>query len=433
VQAIQAAIDGLALNRRHALVFALCGAGLFFESLNLQLMSFVAPMLAREWRIGPALMGAAISAAIFGMLAGTYLFGALADRIGRRPAFQLTVGIFSALTALAGISASFWQLAAARFGAGLGIGGSIPVETAVLAEFTPGRWRGRLMALWAMALPLGAFLAPFCVAAMPAALGWRGLLFLGGAPAVLVLLLRRTIPETPAYLAGRGRTAEAMQALRWIAGRAVSVPAAPTDAPARVVAARIPPERLLFAEGYRESTIMSWLLYFGSFFAYYGFVLWLPALLAGYRGLERAEVLRFVATVAAAGFVGRAGVLLLADRVPKPTLIMGCSMLGSAALAAFALQTGHTAMLAWACAAAFCLEGTFSVLIPFVADLYPAQARATGVGWAGGAGRVAMALAPLAIGSLVEADVRLSILLLAGASLSVAAVILAFRGGSARP
>jgi putative MFS transporter len=210
---IEQAVNAVPLNRRHAAVFALCSAGLFFESLNLQLMGFVAPQVAREWGLGPRMLGLVISAAIFGMLLGTYVFGAIADRYGRRLAFQCTVGIFSFLTALAGCATTLWQLIAARCGAGIGIGGSIPVETSVLTEFTPAAWRGRALALWGIFLPLGGFVAPLCVAVMPSEFGWRGLLFLGGVPAVLVLIARRTIPETPQYLAAKGRMREARAAV----------------------------------------------------------------------------------------------------------------------------------------------------------------------------------------------------------------------------
>jgi len=407
-ESVQAAVDSLPLNGRHGLVFALCGAGLFFESLNLQVMSFVAPMIAREWHIGATLLGTVLSAAIMGMIVGTYLFGAIADRSGRRLTFQLTVGIFSVLTALSGASTALWQLALARFGAGVGIGGSIPVETAVLAEFTPVRWRGRVMAIWAMALPLGAFAAPFSVSLMPASLGWRGLLFLGGLPAALLFVLRRTIPETPQYLASKQRVAETNRALQWIARRPMTIAYRHVGSQARPTFP-VNPEGVLFDPAHRRSTAMSWMIYFGSFFGYYGFVLWLPTLLGTYLGLERPQVLHFMLGLALAGLLGRIVVLVMADRADRRRLIMLCAASAVIALVGFAMQTQYALMLAWGYAAAFFLEGIFSVVIPFVAELYPASARASGVGWAGGMGRIGMALAPLAVGLLVQLDVRVAI------------------------
>lgn len=407
--ASQSALDDLPLNRRHLAVFALCGAGLFFESTNLQLMSLAAPLIAREWRIGPSMMGLVISSTMLGMLVGTYLFSALADRVGRRPIFQLTVALFSVLTALCSFSGAIWQLAALRFGAGLGIGGSIPVETAVLAEFTPSRWRSRILALWAMALPVGALVAPLCVALMPVSMGWRGLFFLGGGPALLVLVLRRTVPESPAYLLASGRCAEASRAASWIAGRPLRLERSPAPSPAMT---KEGPARL-FAPDQRASTMASWLLYFSSFFAYYGYVLWLPGLLTRLGGFDKIEALGFVASVAVSGLLGRLAVLAASNFLSDRWLMAICAFGGMIALAAFALQSDHRLLLAWACAAGFSLEGVFSVLIPLVASLHPAAMRATGVGWAAGMGRIGMALAPLAMGLLMQSGAREACLLLA--------------------
>lgn len=416
---IEEELDALPLNRRHWLVFGLCGAGLFFEALNLQVMSFVAPMVAKEWSLAPALTGLLISSAIAGMLVGTYVFGTLADRVGRRPAFQLTVGIFSILTAVSGAAGSLWQLALARFGAGLGIGGSIPVETAVLAEFTPARLRSRVIAIWAMALPLGAFVAPLCVAALPTAFGWRGLLVIGGIPALLVLAVRRIIPETPAYLARTGRTADAERALAWIALRqpresaAVSAGGERSYPPQTGVAA-------LFAPDIRKATGIAWTLNFGSFFAYYGFVLWLPALLSTLHHFARPDVIRFMLVVAMAGLAGRVVMMMLVAIMRRATIIAWCGIGGMAALLGFALQDDYWPLLVLASAAAFVLEGTFSALIPLVADLYPAEVRGTGVGWAGGMGRLGTVLAPLATGLLVTKSGAAAVILLACGSLIAA-------------
>ena len=425
---IEQAVNAVPLNRRHAVVFALCSAGLFFESLNLQLMSFIAPRVAREWGLGPRMLGLVISAAIFGMLLGTYIFGAIADRYGRRLAFQYTVGIFSLLTALAGAATSLWQLIAARCGAGIGIGGSIPVETSVLTEFTPAVWRGRALALWGIFLPLGGFVAPLCVAVMPTQWGWRGLLFLGGVPGILVLIARRAIPETPQYLAAKGRMREARAAVAWIANRSDEPPLTveiPTEKslPLRKRA----PEGILFSPPYRRMTATNWMIYFGTFFSYYGFILWMPALLGGYRGYAASEVVRFMLGLSLAGLSGRIAMIFAIGRIPRRPLIVTCAVLSALGLIAFALPTDHASIMAAGYIAAFFLEGIFGAVIPFVAESYPAESRATGVGWAGGMGRLGAALAPLAIGSLVRIDVHYAIMTLAAGSLLAGIAMLVSR------
>lgn len=415
------AVNAIPLNRRHAVVFALCSAGLFFESLNLQLMSFVAPQIAREWALGPRTLGLMISAAIFGMLVGTYVFGAIADRYGRRLAFQVTVGIFSLLTVVSGTATNLWQLIAARFGAGIGIGGSIPVEASVLTEFTPAAWRGRALAAWGIFLPLGGFVAPLLVAAMPAQWGWRGLLFSGGVPGILVVIARRAIPETPQYLAAKGRRADARAAVAWISNRVDPYPPN-LDKPSEMSAEGLPrpkdraPERMLFSPPYRATTATNWMIYFGTFFSYYGFILWMPALLGGYRGYGGSEVVRFMLGLSLAGLSGRVAMIFAIGHIARRTLIVTCAVMGALGLIAFALPKEHGSIMAAGYVAAFFLEGIFGAVIPFVAESYPAESRATGVGWAGGMGRLGATLAPLAIGWLVHVDVRYAIMTLAAGS-----------------
>jgi putative MFS transporter len=426
---IEQAVNAVPLNRRHAVVFALCSAGLFFESLNLQLMSFIAPQVAREWGLGPRMLGLVISAAIFGMMLGTYVFGAIADRHGRRLAFQWTVGIFSLLTALAGGATTLWQLIAARCGAGIGIGGSIPVETSVLTEFTPAAWRGRALALWGIFLPLGGFVAPLCVAVMPTQWGWRGLLFLGGVPGILVLIARRTIPETPQYLAAKGRMREARAAVAWIANRSnePSRPIVEIQAEKSLPPRKRAPERILFSPPFRWATATNWMIYFGTFFSYYGFILWMPALLGGYRGYASSEVVRFMLGLSLAGLSGRIAMIFAIGRIPRRPLIMACAVLSALGLIAFALPTDHAAIMVAGYVAAFFLEGIFGAVIPFVAESYPAESRATGVGWAGGMGRLGATLAPLAIGSMVRIHVHYAIMTLAAGSVLAGIAMLASR------
>ena len=112
-------------------------------------------------------------------------------------------------------------------------------------------------------------------------------------------------------------------------------------------------KQTLFGAALRRSTAIAWTLNFGSFFAYYGFVLWLPALLGGFRGLSRTQILPFMFWVAVAGLLGRLAIVLLADRVRRESLILGCSALAAAALSGFAFQTALVPLTLWGCFAAF--------------------------------------------------------------------------------
>jgi MFS transporter, putative metabolite:H+ symporter len=255
------------------------------------------------------------------------------------------------------------------------------------------------------------------------------LLFLGGLPAALIFVLRRTIPETPQFLASKNRIAESKRALDWIARRPIAIPVDDAASDARSLSLRPKPERILFDRHHRRLTVISWMIYFGSFFGYYGFVLWLPTLLGTYRGLEHPQVLHFMLGLALAGLLGRAAILAIVDRVDRRTLILACAAGGAIAIAGFGTQSAYVQMLIWGYIAAFFLEGIFSGVIPFVAELYPAAARASGVGWAGGMGRIGTALAPLGVGLLVQHDVRFAIWLLAiGPLLTLTATSILYTG-----
>jgi putative MFS transporter len=104
------------------------------------------------------------------------------------------------------------------------------------------------------------------------------------------------------------------------------------------------------------------------------------------------------------------------SRIARRPLIMTCAALSALGLIAFASPTDHASIMAAGYVAAFFLEGIFGAVIPFVAESYPAESRATGVGWAGGMGRLGATLAPLAIGSLVRIDVHYAIMTLAAGS-----------------
>src|ERR1700680_1018043 len=103
---------------------------------------------------------------------------------------------------------------------------------------------------------------------MPPHLGWRGLLLLGGIPGILVLIARRVVPETPQYLATKGRTAEARAAVAWIANRSDEPPTLEIPAENSLLPRKRAPERILFLPTYRRATATNWTLYFGTFFSY---------------------------------------------------------------------------------------------------------------------------------------------------------------------
>lgn len=380
------------LTRRHWLVFAVCAIGAFLDSLDLQMMSLISPVLVRQWALAPRTVGVIASAAMVGMLCGSLVFGRVSDRIGRRPAFQLTVTIFAGFSALCAVAHGPTQLIVLRFCVGVGIGGFIPVDTAMLYEFLPRLARARMLGLWAIAFPLGGLAATFLIRGLLPTIGWRGVFLMGAGAALIVLPVRRSIPESPKFLMSQGRVTEANASAQWISGsRAVPDPFAPAPKPMRE----------LLSGRYLRTTLVAWSLWFTWSFSYFGITLWLPTLLV-LAGMPLDKMLLYTVGFQIAAIAGRAVMLpMVGGAGPRAVIVLMAA--GSAFTALwFGALPGVVFLVAVGYVLSCCQEGGFTGIVPFTPQLYPIPLRATGVGTANGAGRVGSLLAPLLVGWLTE-------------------------------
>lgn len=393
-------LDELPLNRRHWRVFGVCSAAFIFDSLDFQVLGLAAPSLAREWTLDPHAMGLIFSTTPVGMLVGSYLFGMLSDRIGRRIAFQVTVLLFSLFAGLCAAAPDPITFAALRFMTGVGIGGFIPVDTAMMTEFMPSRHRGRMLGMWATSLPFGNLLAAAVGSWVIPELGWRALFLLGAVPGVAVFLVRWAVPESPRFLLSRGRTDEARASLAWVAGHeppdGLEAPA-PTD----VTRTRGVPVLDLFKPPYRRRTAMLWAVWSSWSFSYFGLIIWLPSLLARSSVFSAHQVYLFVIGFSVSGIVGRLVVASLVDRVGRKPILLafGAGAVASALFTGF--QTTGLGIVLGGFTLAFFHDGGAGCYATWTPELYPTRVRTTGVGCANATARLAAIASPIAIGLVV--------------------------------
>lgn len=426
-------LDSLPMNRRHWTIFGVCAAGFVFDALDFQIMALAAPTIAKEWGVAPTAMGFVLSATVVGMLVGSFLFGTISDRIGRRLGFQITIGLFAMFCGLSAFAQNIEQLAILRFLTGVGLGGLVPVDTAIMSEFMPRARRGRLMALWALFFPVGGLIAAMAARLIVPDMGWRSLFLVGISPAILVFLVRRLIPESPRFLLGRGRFAEARTAIEWLnmgplpanLARVSETAAKEQRAKAESGAARMT-VGTLFSPEYRKRTIMLSLLWFGWSFSYFGILLWLPSLLVQHRGMAQTDVFAFVIGFMVSGIIGRIAVSFLIDRLGRRYTIALFGLCASVAALAFGMQTDHLNLYIVGYIFAFFHDGGLSAIAPYTPELYPTHARATGVGCANGSGRVASILCPIVVGYLVPFGLSPIFWMFAAGYFLAAVVVLAF-------
>ena len=190
-------------------IFLVGGLGFMFDAWDVALNGFLIPLLSDHWSLSVGQAAWIATVNLIGMAVGAFVWGGIADRIGRKKAFTLTLLCFSIFTALGALSPNIWIFCLLRFFAGFGLGGCIPVDYALVGEFSPAKHRGRVLTALDGWWPVGATLCAFVSAWLITFADWRAVMLIMILPALLVFGVRLFVPESPMYLASVGRHEEA--------------------------------------------------------------------------------------------------------------------------------------------------------------------------------------------------------------------------------
>ena len=209
-------LDRLPFTTEHRKLLVGSGVGWALDAMDVGLISFVMAALAQEWGLGSGELSLLASIGFVGMAVGASLGGLLADRLGRRQVFALTLLVYGTATGASALVGSLAALVILRFVVGLGLGAELPVASTLVSEYAPRRIRGRVVVVlesfWAVGWILAALVGYFVVPSSPD--GWRWALVVGLVPALYAVVVRRALPESVRFLEHRGRTDEAEAAVR---------------------------------------------------------------------------------------------------------------------------------------------------------------------------------------------------------------------------
>jgi putative MFS transporter len=400
------AIDKTPLNKALMFIIAVAAAGFFFDSFDIVIVSYALPVIKQEFGLDPKQLGFIGSAALAGMGCGSWLWGWVADKWGRRVVFAATVLMFSLCTGVAGLSMSLGFLIGARFMTGLGLGGMVPIDQALVAEFAPARIRGRVSAMLPLCWPIGIFAAAGAGLAIVPTLGWRWLFALGALPAILAFFIRRGIPESPRWLADQGRHEEARASLAYVGVDDAMIEQARTEVAAMPERSREADAKFadLFTAPYIQRVAHTWLMWFCSVFASTAFSVWLPSIFATYYHISLTRTLTYTFMVAGTQVVGRACAFSLIDVLGRKTLIVvGYGVAGCAALM-FTQATTEVALLSTAMLYGFFADIGSLAMTVYTPEVYPVRIRGRGASIAMGWGRFGGMLSPVVAGFLISAD-----------------------------
>ena len=204
-------LEKLPVGSFHYKLLAVTGLGWLFDAMDTGLISFVLPILAKEWGLAPEQMGWIGSVGFIGMALGAVISGTIADRIGRKLVFSLTVILYSLATGACALSWNYESLLLFRFLVGFGLGGELPVAATLMTEYAPTKLRGRFIVLLESFWGLG-WLAAACIAyLLIPQYGWQIAFFIGALPAVYVFMIRVHMPESVRYLISKNRIGEAQE------------------------------------------------------------------------------------------------------------------------------------------------------------------------------------------------------------------------------
>ncbi|HUJ73196.1 MAG TPA: MFS transporter, partial [Verrucomicrobiae bacterium] len=371
-----------------------------FDLFDVFLAGVLGTVLTRSFGISQATLPMVLGSSFLGMFFGALLIGAVADRVGRRPAFLLNLGIYSLFTLAGSFSPNAIVLILTRFFAGIGVGAQIPLSDAYLSELLPARVRGKLLSVaytigfcGVPAIGLGArLLVPTHLLGID---GWRWLFVVGSLGGIVVWALQRNVVESPRWLESAGKAREAREVAAFLVG-------APLESPPlfklseKMAQAPRQPYRALFARAIRRRTLMLYVFQVFQTIGYYGFGTMVPLVLAA-KGFSVLDSLSYT-TISFLGYpAGSALSLFVIEKIDRRLLIM----ISALAMATFGLALGF--------ASSSFLIAAFGVLYTLASnifsnafhtlqgEIFPTAIRGRATGSAYGLSRLSSAAMPFVL------------------------------------
>ncbi len=421
-------IDNAKMSWAHWQLVAVLGIALIVDVMKPATLGFVMPGLRREYGISTSEASLLALFAMIGTTVGSILWGILADRLGRRGSILLASLIFVS-TGICGTMPAFkWNLCMCFF-MGMSAGGMLPIVFALLAEMMPSRHRGAISVLIGGLGTVGGYLAASGAAAeLEPIFSWRILWLLNVPTGLLVILLRRFIPESPRFLLHEGRVEEARSTLAKF--NIALIPVVQNDRPAPVSHAT--EFKQIFRKPYALITMTVCIYGVAWGLVNWGFLTWLPTILRDDLHLDGRLANRLLAKSALIAVPGCLLVAWLYGRwSSKKTMILFA--LGAAAVllgfSRFKVGDSQTLFSLLTIMLLFGLSGMISMLSPYSVELYPTKLRATGGGVVASSSKVGGVIGPSVVAFLLTFFPGLTVpSLFVAAPLVIAALILWLKG-----
>ena len=405
---IAARMERLPLSSWHNKMRLIVGSTNFSDAFDALTIAYVLPAIIPLWHIAPSEIGALISIGYAGQVVGSLLSGWLADKYGRVRVLVGNIVLFSLLSFACVFAGSYSALFVLRFIQGIGLGGEVPIANTYVSEFAKSKGRGRFVLIQQMMFPIGLTTVGLVGVFVVPHMGWQWMFALGALPVLLALPMIRVLPESPRWLAGRGRDEEADRVLTRLEAIVskngkIPLPPMPTNVPPAIPA--VGRFRDLFQGIYRQRTTSLAVLWFCTYGITYAMTGWMPSIMRTIYHLpvQQSNAYGFVLNV-----VGLL-VLLLAvftiDKIGRKVAFAGGFLLAAIPLLIATFKPELSAVqLATLATLAFGAMGMIpGALGMYTAENYPNHLRAIGHGATSVSQRLSSVVSPYLVGLILPA------------------------------
>ncbi|MFM0290737.1 MFS transporter [Paraburkholderia megapolitana] len=417
-------IDSQPLSTFQKWIMVLIGCSVVMDGFDVQTMGFVAPAIVRAWGIGPAELGPVFGASLLGMLAGSIVLGAMADRIGRRPVLVGATVFYGLCMLGTTLVHSVPEFLAIRFLTGFGIGGVMGNAIALVSEYSPRKYRASLMTWVSCGFTGGAIAGGLLCATLLPSLGWRPVFLVGGLlPLIIAVVMARYLPESLQLMVIKQRSPETIG--RWLERIAPDVRIGPgTRFSAHTQSQTKASVGELFRDGRGAMTLLLWGINFANLLDLFFLSNWLP-MLSLRIGHEVSTAVLIGTSLQIGGTVGALLMGPLMDRFGFYRVLALGFLLATFSVSSVGLPDLSTGLrYAVVLISGICIVGGQPAVNALTATLYPTSLRATGVGWSLGIGRAGSIIGPVVAGQLIRLQWSNTALFIAAAVPALASCVM---------
>lgn len=384
-------------TRQHIFAGLVLFVAFVIEAWEMMVIIFSSELIAADFGLSNTQIGALISALFLGMIPGSLVWGRIVDKVGRKTGLIWSLLLYTPLPLVSALSVNYEMLLVARFLGGMVLSGLLVVTFPYFEELMPVKMRGRATVYLSAGWPIGVLVA-IAVTAILLPIGWRVVLGASTIIGLWALVAHRVLPESPYWLAGKGRFKDSSDVMHHLSGGRIN---APFDSIEKTVDET--PKRFLLSlfEGARlRLTILQTLINFCFAWGYWGLATWMPALLAE-KGLNAPEGLSFIAMSALFMFPGYIAASYLTGRFGRKAVMLAFVSAATIAGFGFAYSQSLTQMYIWNFSLSFFSLGAWGIWNTWLGEIYSTDVRGAAYAWGTAIQRCANAIAPVVIGAVL--------------------------------